>query len=139
MVKEISSNCDLNISFNNSDIEELLSKERLTLSIPNRSQKRIFPPIVPVTIKVTKQERALEIRELARCQLLFPFEDKDYPLNQRELIQIVGYEITLDRTKLKEHIEIVRKNICSEDCPFWGRGIQYYVHLDRIHIHYNPT
>ncbi|MDD5192729.1 MAG: hypothetical protein PHH54_07270 [Candidatus Nanoarchaeia archaeon] len=82
----------------------------------------------------------VKIKEYSLKQLKFPFNTKNFYLDgyhdEPEIIALLGWDITLRKSRLIENIQETIKNPNTEDVPFWRRGFPGGNHFDRMHINY---
>ncbi|MBT4135604.1 hypothetical protein HOD75_03010 [archaeon] len=119
---------DLNIKIYKSDVSQLLKGGLKALTYEGKS--------LLINVRVADLTPAsLIIKEKAIYQLKFQFETPDFYLegyhNNPELVRILGYDITLDKSTFE-------KNVNGEisHLPFWDRGFRTHCHFDRLHLTY---
>ena len=115
----IDGSLDLNIRILKEDLPELLEGKTISPSLQTSDGRKIT-----LSLRVGRIKRAMELEELPK---------------NAERSQVRSYDIILDREKFEKHVSEVERNPTTEDAPFWARGIQYHVRLDRIQIHYVPV
>ncbi|HLC78440.1 MAG TPA: hypothetical protein VJH92_04910 [Candidatus Nanoarchaeia archaeon] len=125
---------DLNITFYRKDVEQLKNKKILD-STTNQG--------LGIKIKVGKTERDkwIDVREVATIQEMLPFTDYEifeHHLNAEKLVH--GYNIILREDLFYQWTKEAEENPHAEITnPFWARGLQFKIQIDRIHIMYRPS
>lgn len=126
---------DLNITFYPEDVAQL--KNRVTLnSLTDKGLE------IKVKLGETERNRWFEVREVATIQDNLPFTDYEIFENHLETEKLVhGYNVILREDLFYKWAKKTEENPNSGNVtnPFWGRGIQFRLSIDRIHIMYRPT
>jgi len=126
---------DLDINFYDKDIHKLEKGETL-LSITDEGLE------MRVNVGQTERKRRFDVRKHATIQEVLPFSDYElFMLKLGTTEWIHGYNVTLRKDLFDKWISEARKSPLNENehNPFWGRGVQFGLPIDRIHILYNPT
>jgi hypothetical protein len=126
---------DLDIDFCKKDIQQLKDGKTLSLTIDSGLEIR-------ASIGKTDRNKSFDVRKIATVQNPLPFNDYElfeFRLEPKEWIH--GYRVILREDLFLKWVKETEEKPNSENVtnPFWGRGIQFSLPLDRIHICYYPT
>ena len=122
---------DLDVILLNKDIPLLLNNQTLKSTTTGKKSIKITLKLEDIPLRFKVKQRNIE-------QLKFQFNTSDFYLdgysNHSEILEIIGYNIILNKSKFKDYIEYEDNTGRPEE--FWGRGLQFGCNLDRIHITY---
>jgi len=131
-----SGNSTLDIEVFTSDLDEFFDKKVLYALTDDPNQYLIR------VLLDENDESDFVVNERAISQLRFPWDSygKDLPFFAKvEPFEgdsmILGYDLFLNEPTFRKYVEECESYGCREVTePFWGRGLQFNCHLDRIHL-----